>query len=104
MPTTQYLVVRTKPRNPTVNDNYDIYMANTDSRVPLGTDKEQYTLHGLGYVKFGNVCREIARHIQNQEITSVVTNLHSETEPFTEKQKKRLDELVNLALKGEFQW
>ncbi len=100
----QYLILRTIPNNPTVKDSYDLYLADTDSSDPLGGNKEDYENRLGNYVKFGNAAREITEQIQNGNLKSVVLNLHSETEPITERQKRRLDELVALALKGEFKW
>jgi hypothetical protein len=102
--TRQYLIVRTVPKNPTVEDNYNLYLADTESEEPLGANKEDYDHDWGSYVNFGNAAREIADQIQKDRIKSVVLNLHSEAEPITDEQKQRLDKLVASALKEEFQW
>jgi len=102
--TRQYLIVKTLPKNPTIQDNYDLYLADTESEKPLGTNKDDYDNSWGSYVKLGNAAREIADQIQEGNLKSVIINIHSETEPITDSQRKKLEELAKLAIKGEFQW
>ena len=98
----QYLIIRKQPAV-SVADCFDFYYKNTSYREPFEVTVNEYGWHYPGFVKFGNVCRNIARAIKDEKLEDVVFRAMSLTaKPITEKQKQYLDNVIGMALKGKW--